>query len=1324
MVAVCLAVAAASSCGTSTGPAPRVGEPARTVSRAPAAAPPSQRRAAEGRIRASDRRARSLEAKGRYAQAIDVETATVAAAEKAFGPDDLETVTYVNELAALYLAAANYARAEPLFKRALAIREKVLGNDHPDTAELLNNLSALYNARGEYAKAQPLLMRALAICEKALGPGHRYTAMALNNLAAVYYAQGEYMKAEPLAKRALAIRERALGADHPETAEAINTLAEVYKSQGAYAKARPLLERALALREKTLGPDHPDTANSLGNLAALYESHGQYAKAEPLLRRALVIREKLLGPDHPDTATSLSVLADLFLQQGVHAKAEPLYERALAIREKTLGADHPDTAAACDSLASLYQLQGELSRAEPLYRRALAIREKALRVGHPEIARSVRDLAALYEAQGRAGDAERIYRRALTISERAVGAFHADTADAVASLARFYVDQGQYGKAEAHYQRALAISEKALGPEHPETANALANLAMLFEIEGQYTKAEALHGRALALREKVLGPEHLDTAASVGNLSVLYRREGEYGKAEALQERALAIREKAVGPEHIDTAKALANLAEIHVALGQDAKAEPLYERALAIFEKALGPNHPDTATVLNGMAEVYRARGQLTRAEPLYDRTLVILKKTLGPEHPHTISVLKNLALLKMTAREPVAALALEERAAAARERFLTRELPSKSDAERLAFMQTIGDETDVLISWSISLGGDAAGPRARRLALQMLLQRKGRVLDLGREALGLLRSRAVEADRRQIDLLQGVRAALAALTFAQIPPGEGSETRRLRRAELADQADKLEADLGRRFDELRTELTPVTVGAVQSRLGSDKALIEIAAFHPFSATARTESERWGPERYAAFVLHARGEPDVIDLGERAPLDASLSAWLAAIEGRLEQANALGRRLHERVMAPLLSALAGKRDLWISPDGALSAAPWAALVDGDGAYMLSTHRLTYLTSGRDLLRQGGHDEARGPIVVMGAPAYDRPDSNSAIVPRQAGMLRFEPLPKTEEEAREVAARWPGVKLYVGANATEAVLKGVHRPQIVHLATHGFFLEPATHAPLSRRDGRGVTLEVSPGPPRRPVGPSENPLLFSGVALAGANGPGVGPDDGLLFALEVSALDLRGTKLVVLSACQTGQGSSVNGEGLYGLRRALVLAGSQSQVLSLWNVQDEATARFMVALHDKLAKGAARADALRDVQRAFLADPPTAAPFFWASFFLQGDPSSFAGRPPVPLLRFPPIGRGTGSRARSAARGQSPGRRRSNSRAPAPAANSSGCTSRCASIGRSGRGNSIVCAPTTGPALPSSAWKSGSVNRPPPTCSPAPQARAGFGASC
>jgi CHAT domain-containing protein len=214
------------------------------------------------------------------------------------------------------------------------------------------------------------------------------------------------------------------------------------------------------------------------------------------------------------------------------------------------------------------------------------------------------------------------------------------------------------------------------------------------------------------------------------------------------------------------------------------------------------------------------------------------------------------------------------------------------------------------------------------------------------------------------------------------------------------------------------------------------------------------------------------------------------------------------------------------------------------------------------------------------------------------------------PLPGTAAEARALAAFMPDAVFLVGADATESALKKVHGPAILHIATHGFFLNDQPSREQTR--GLAATPRRSVSVTERGPGPSENPLLWSGLALAGANALASGEDDGVLTALEAAALDLVGTKLVVLSACETGVGAVRGSEGVYGLRRALVMAGAESQVMSLWKVDDEATKDLMVSFYRRLAERSGRAEALRQAQLGMLGGA-RAHPFFWASFILIGD---------------------------------------------------------------------------------------------------------------
>jgi CHAT domain-containing protein len=205
-----------------------------------------------------------------------------------------------------------------------------------------------------------------------------------------------------------------------------------------------------------------------------------------------------------------------------------------------------------------------------------------------------------------------------------------------------------------------------------------------------------------------------------------------------------------------------------------------------------------------------------------------------------------------------------------------------------------------------------------------------------------------------------------------------------------------------------------------------------------------------------------------------------------------------------------------------------------------------------------------------------------------------------------------------GFKVYRGDAATEGQLKQVKSPRVLHLATHGFFL-PDEKPPETDGNGAGggstqMGMPGLAGASAQTAMPQqyENPLLRSGLALAGANKLESGDDDGLLTALEATSLDLSGTKLVVLSACETGVGKVTNGDGVYGLRRSLVIAGAESLVMSMWQVDDFATKELMSGFYKRISEGKPRSAALRETQIQLLSNPKYAHPFYWAAFVPAG----------------------------------------------------------------------------------------------------------------
>ncbi|MCP9909974.1 CHAT domain-containing protein [Cyanobium sp. BA20m-p-22] len=327
---------------------------------------------------------------------------------------------------------------------------------------------------------------------------------------------------------------------------------------------------------------------------------------------------------------------------------------------------------------------------------------------------------------------------------------------------------------------------------------------------------------------------------------------------------------------------------------------------------------------------------------------------------------------------------------------------------------------------------------------------------------------------------------------------------------------------------------------------------------------------------------------------------------------------------MSDQVFRPLLPQLKGSRQWFLSPDGELNRVPFAALPSPQqpSTPLGQAVQLRLLTTGRELLRLQQPAASSGQAVVMANPSYGTPNTQkTSLSPSDAslpfgrrrsvevGYSQWTPLLGTEREGLQVA-QLLNSKLISGPAATTTSVKRTQGPRVLHIATHGFFVSDQESAPTDPL--RVVQEQASQLQAMR----REDPQLRSGLVLAGANQPEGNPeDDGYLTAAEAVSLNLKGTELVVLSACSTGQGVIRTGQGVYGLQRSLTVAGARSTLLSLWKVDDAATSAFMTSFYKRLKAGESRSDALAAVQKEFREGPIPAwhHPYYWAAWQLVGD---------------------------------------------------------------------------------------------------------------
>ena len=879
------------------------------------------------------------------------------------------------------------------------------------------------------------------------------------------------------------------------------------------------------------------------------------------------------------------------------------------------------------------KFEGKFDAAIPLAERLLAIREKALGPYHQDVVRALDQVASLYMGLGDYAKAETLLQRVLTIKERTHGREHPKVAEALNSLAALYLlHMGEPAKAESLQRRVLAIMEKAHGPEHPKVTEALYYLALLYLMKGDHAKAEPLQRRVLAILENAHGPEDDAVANALSNLAHLYKSVGDHAKAEplfrrevAIREKRLAAAEKRLGPEHMNVVSALKGLTSLYRNLGDYAKEESLLQRILAIEEKTAAEferfgHQIGVANALDSLAEFYRERGELAKAEPLYQRALALMEKELGPDHPWLANSLNRFAVMVDRKGDPARAVKFLSRANEVMERNLARILDTGSERQKFAYLATLSGNTDNTVS--LHARSAPSDPQALQLALTTILRRKGRALDAMSDQVASLRKRLNPQDRALLDQLSAAQSKLSGLVLGG--PGRTSPAEyRAAVSGLETEVERLQDAVSRSSTKFRAQKQPVTVEAVQKAIPAGSALVEFFSYRPLNFKAKTVPEMYGAPHYVAYVLRREGEPLWVDLGESASVDADIAQLLTALKcpqtGKgikgcpaIAEVKRLARAVDERVMRPVRKRLGDTRQVFISPDGALNLIPFSALVDENNKYLVESYSLTYLTSGRDLLRLQVGSDSRQPPLVVANPAFGDMSRTSSVTTTTApiptperrveetqakrsgdmGGMQFAPLQGTADEAKALGPMLTGVRMLTQGEATETALKGVSAPRVLHIATHGFFLPDR---PQEATEGGGRGIELGGGAAAQAPARIENPLLRSGLALEGANSRrGAGGEDGILTALEVAGLDLWGTKLVVLSACETGVGDVKNGEGVYGLRRALVLAGSESQVMSLWQVSDDATRDLMVSYYKRLMADEGRTEALRQVQLAML----------------------------------------------------------------------------------------------------------------------------------
>ncbi|MEP7339784.1 MAG: CHAT domain-containing protein [Acidobacteriota bacterium] len=816
-------------------------------------------------------------------------------------------------------------------------------------------------------------------------------------------------------------------------------------------------------------------------------------------------------------------------------------------------------------------------------------------------------LANMYSYRGYYGDAERIEQLWEVVTknrEQVLGPYDPEVAELYQMLGKV----ANPAHAEKWYRKAVSAAEGKTRAENTFVAVMLSDLANNLRELGETARADETLRRAAAIVEKALAdPKCLadpvcqqEVIVPLISLGAAKLEQGDLSGAEWRLQQAWPLwanrKESDIyarGPE------LLLQLGRLSQLKGDYAQAESFFRQLIERDE--MNGTHPlYSGNYQRQLGSLLLAKGDYAQAAESFREAQRALEKT--GKSPALAGLMRDWRRLHLATGQFEAAMAAQQQAVEITESNLSGLLVSGSEWEKLKLLDLAQRETfeTLMLHAKYAPHSDSA----LRLAFTTWLQRKGRLLDEMSQTASLLRGRLSPELMPLFNDLLNRQSQLARLaTGLRDEKDVDSQV-----AQLTQEIAQLQRGISTRSKTFRVQTQPVTLDAVQSALPEQAALLDFARIEPVDEQTKEPQSA----KYFVYILLPKSQPRWIDLGEAKEIERLVAAWrkmldpIAPSSQSLLGQRKLARQLDALIMQPIRTELGNVRQVFVAPDGALNLIPFAALIDERGRELVRDYLFIHLTSGRDLLRLQVKHQSNDDVLVVAAPNYDDgggaapapltavPDERAGLVSRGASVFGpFKPLPQALAEAEAVKRQFPQARLLLGAEATESAVKQVQHPAIFHLITHGLFLKDQDMG--------------------KAAGQLENPLLRSWLVLAGANQRKSGKDDGILTAYEAAALDLWGTKLVVLSACETGNGEVKNGEGVMGLRRALVLAGAETQVSSLWRADDEATQKLMLSFYSNLKAKMGRAEALRQAQLKMLRGGVFPNPYYWANFICIGE---------------------------------------------------------------------------------------------------------------
>jgi tetratricopeptide (TPR) repeat protein len=1168
---------------------------------------------------------------GRFQDALPLSKKSYRLSKELSGEQNPGTLTSLNNLAAIYQNLGRYDEALPLFKKGYRLSKKFLGEQHPMTVMSVNNLAAIYQKQGRYNEALPLSKKGYRLSKEVFGEQHPQTLLIFNNLAMSYQNLGRYDEALPLLKKGYRLSKEVLGEQHRQTVLILNNLAMTYQNLGRDDEGLPLFKKGYRLSKEVLGEQHHQTVLILNNLALTYQNLGRYDEGLPLFKKGYRLSKEVLGEQHPQTVLILNNLAVIYQNLGRYDDALPLSEKGYRLSKEVSGEQHPETLASLISLVTAYLQMGRYDDALPLSEKGYRLSKEVLGEQHPQTLASLNNLAMTYQNLGRYDEALPLSEKCYRLSKEVLGEQHPKTLIRLDNLAGIYQDSGRLSNALPLSEKVFSLRKDMLGEKHPDTLISLNNLALTYQDMGRYDDALPLFEKGYRLSKEVLGEQHPKTLTHLSNVALNYQKLGRLSEALPLSEKVFSLRKDVLGEKHPDTIASLDYLGQIYDYLGIFNIALLLSEKGYFLKKNVLGEKHPDTLASMNNLARIYRNLGRFSETLSLIEKSFSLKKELLGEKHPETLISLHNLAITYAELGRIQQAIKLLETFVAGVESLRKADYLSAENRQTW-FQKWLSSYTRLLMLYLNQSREQDAFRLAEMTKARTLLD--SMALKFAVQQAGLTESEQQQFKdySRQLNRFHKQIAETAELD------------KRLALERQKNQVVKQLADFQRLLKKKYPKFQQLVETQIISAVDGAKLLPSKALFISYLMPTN--------DRIIVFTLAANGELQAHDLGQIAGLQQTLETYRVLLgspctvkqlrracgrqsvwqlndgsfvisrtkpenaKKRISHLDEISRYLGNKLLAPLKQRLASQPRWIISPDGALALIPFDTLII-DQAPVIQAHAISYVQSLSVLamLKQREQEyrqnQYQGMLLAMGNARYELPETHQSTAPAstasepeiQALLSRGASDPQRYRKIfKAKGEKWKNLagsqkelaalkqlfangqpRIYQQAQASEANLQRLNREQVLKdyrylvFAAHGYFDAQIPELSVLVLD----QLDKTPG------------------------------TDGYITASEWVGYTLR-SDLMVLSACQTGLGKLMRGEGVMGLPYALYVAGNKNTLMTLWNVDDKGTAEFSQRFFSKLKQGMNQVSALTETKREFWQSQQYKRPLFWAPFVLYG----------------------------------------------------------------------------------------------------------------